>query len=119
MDAEIDLDSALLSIRNRLATLGSGPPLVSCPGSSSGGSSHLSVTPGAPDSPLRICQQRHPDCDFQGNSDGVPVAPNVQRPVRILPLSSASVASQKPWMEGRVCVFKEALLDWEQVVSQL
>lgn len=27
MDAEIDFDSALLSIRNRLATLGSGPPL--------------------------------------------------------------------------------------------
>ena len=37
-------------------TLGSGPPLVSCPGSSFGVSSHLSVTPGAPGSLLRNCQ---------------------------------------------------------------
>lgn len=45
--------------------------------------------------------------------------PAVFRDLWILPLSSASVTSQKPWMEGRLCVFKEALLDWEQVVSQL
>ena len=52
-------------------------------------------------------------------TDCASIAPNVQRAMWILLLSRASITFQKPWMERRVCVFKEALLDWEQVVSQL
>lgn len=82
------------------------------------GISRLSVTPGAPGSPTRAV------------SSGIPIVTSkVTLTWRVCctqqcsetcgsSLSSASVTSQKPWMEGRLCV-QRGSLDWEQVVSQL